>query len=36
LGMALRQQGKIEEAKKEFKEAVALDPRLTPPASEKK
>jgi Flp pilus assembly protein TadD len=36
LGMALRQQGKIEEAQKEFERAVALDPRLTPPASRKK
>jgi Tfp pilus assembly protein PilF len=34
--MALRQQGKIEEAQKEFKQAVALDPRLRPPAPEKK
>jgi len=36
LGMALRQQGKVEEAQKEFKQAEALDPRLTPPASAKK
>ena len=36
LGMALRQQGKIDEAQKEFKQAVALDPRLRPPALEKK
>ena len=36
LGIALRQQGKIEEAQREFKQAEALDPRLTPPASGKK
>jgi len=36
LGMALRQQGKIEEAQKEFERAVALDPRLTLPAFKKK
>jgi len=36
LGMALRQQGKIAEAQKEFKRAVALDPLLTPPADAKK
>jgi len=35
LGMALRQQGQIEEAEREFKQAVALDPRLIPPASGK-
>jgi Flp pilus assembly protein TadD len=36
LGLALRQQGKTEEAEKEFKQAESLDPRLKPPASEKK
>ena len=36
LGMALRQQGKFEEAQKEFERAVAIDPRLKPPASGKK
>src|SRR5437899_8444138 len=36
LGLALRQQGKSEEAQKEFQKAAALDPRLTPPAHKKK
>src|SRR5437667_7289307 len=36
LGLALRQQGKSEEAQKEFQKAVTLDPRLTPPAHKKK
>jgi Flp pilus assembly protein TadD len=36
LGLALRQQGKSEEAQKEFQKAVALDPQLTPPAHKKK
>ncbi len=36
IGMALRQQGKTAESQKEFERAVALDPRLKPPATEKK
>jgi len=36
LGMALRQQGKSEEAQEEFQKAAELDPRLTPPPSPKK
>jgi Flp pilus assembly protein TadD len=36
LGMALRQQGKSEEAEEEFRKATALDPRLTTPRSQKK
>jgi Flp pilus assembly protein TadD len=36
LGMALRQQGKSDEAQEEFQKAAALDPRLTPPPSKKK
>jgi tetratricopeptide (TPR) repeat protein len=36
LGMALRQQGKSDEAQEEFQRAVSLDPRLTPPSSKKK
>jgi Flp pilus assembly protein TadD len=35
LGLALRQQGKSEEAQEEFRKAMALDPRLTPPHSQK-
>ena len=35
LGLALRQQGKSEEAQEEFQKAVRLDPSLTPPASRK-
>ncbi len=34
LGMALRRQGKSEEAREEFQKAAALDPRLTPPLSQ--
>ncbi len=33
LGLALRQQGKMEEAQEEFRKAATLDPQLTPPAS---
>jgi Flp pilus assembly protein TadD len=36
LGMALRQQGKSEEAQEEFRKAAELNPRLTPPPSSKK
>ncbi len=36
LGLALRQQGKSEEAQREFQKAAALDPRLTPPTDKKK
>jgi Flp pilus assembly protein TadD len=36
LGMALRQQGKLDEAQTEFQKAATLDPRLTPPASLRK
>jgi Flp pilus assembly protein TadD len=36
LGMALRQLGKTEEAHEEFRKATELDPRLTPPRSQKK
>jgi tetratricopeptide (TPR) repeat protein len=36
LGMALRQQGKSDEAQEEFRKAAALDPRLTPPRSQEK
>src|SRR2546429_5743705 len=36
LGMALRQQGKSEEAQEEFRKAAELDSRLTPPPSPKK
>ena len=36
LAVALRQQGKSEEAQKEFRKAAELDPRLTPPPSRKK
>jgi tetratricopeptide (TPR) repeat protein len=32
LGLALRQQGKTQEAQEEFQKATKLDPRLTPPA----
>jgi Flp pilus assembly protein TadD len=35
LGMALRQQGKSEEAQEEFRKAAAVDPRLTPPSFQK-
>jgi protein O-GlcNAc transferase len=35
LGMALRQQGKSDEAQEEFQKAAALDPRLTPPSQKK-
>ena len=35
LGLALRQQGKLEEAQKEFEKAAALNPRLTAPALKK-
>src|SRR3982074_1954592 len=35
LGLALRQQGKSEEAQEEFQKAVRLDPSLPPPASHK-
>jgi Tfp pilus assembly protein PilF len=34
--MALRRQGKTDEAQEEFRRAAALDPRFTPPASPKK
>jgi Flp pilus assembly protein TadD len=34
--MALRQQGKAEEAREEFRKAAVLDPRLSPPESQKK
>jgi Flp pilus assembly protein TadD len=33
--MALRQQGKSDEAQEEFRKAAALDPRLTPPSQKK-
>jgi tetratricopeptide (TPR) repeat protein len=36
LGMALRQQGKSEEAREEFQKAAVLDPRLSPPVSQEK
>jgi len=36
LGVALRQQGKSEEAQEEFRKATELDPRLTPPRPPKK
>jgi tetratricopeptide (TPR) repeat protein len=36
LGVALRQQGKSEEAQEEFRKAASLDPRLTPPPAPKK
>ena len=36
LGVALRQQGKSEEAQEEFRKATELDPRLRPPRSPKK
>jgi Flp pilus assembly protein TadD len=36
LGMALRRQGKSDEAQEEFQKAAAIDPRLTPPAPQKK
>ncbi len=36
LGMALRQQGKFEEAQEEFRRAAELDPRLMPPRSQEK
>ena len=36
LGLALRQQGKLEEAKQEFEKAAALDPKLIPPLDTKK
>jgi Flp pilus assembly protein TadD len=35
LGMALRQQGKSEEAQEEFQKAAELDPHLTPPSPKK-
>ena len=35
LGLALRQQGKPDEAQEEFRTAAKLDPRLTPPESSK-
>ena len=36
LGMALRQQGKADEAQEEFRTAAKLDPRLAVPAPSKK
>jgi Tfp pilus assembly protein PilF len=33
--VALRQQGKSEEAQEEFRKAASLDPRLTPPPAPK-
>jgi Flp pilus assembly protein TadD len=36
LGMALRRQGKSDEAREEFRKAAALDPRLSPPPPQKK
>jgi Tfp pilus assembly protein PilF len=36
MGLALRQQGHLEEAQKELEKAVSLDPRLTLSGSAKK